>query len=381
MSSTTERIARGAPRVGAGLLFGALAVVVELPFVLLTAPAVLVPPARRSVHRVARALAELHRTRLARFLNTALSGDYPDHRAWPYLAARCVVGGLTAGIVVLAALGGVGGGIMVGQLLSGSPVGGGTERSWYDPFTVVLGGALLVFLVVSGLWGVVVLERAVARRLLAPSATDRLRERVHELATTRAEVVKAVNAERRRIERDLHDGVQQSLVALGMVLGRARRTTSPDRVAELLRQAHEQSQDALRALREVAWRVYPVALETGGLGVALEALAERSTVPISLHYALADRVDEATEVVAYFVVSEAVTNALKHSGCTRVEIDVHRDDRIVVVRVVDDGVGGADVAGEGLTGLGRRVAAADGTLTVASPPGGPTVVRAELPCA
>ncbi len=381
VSSTTERIARRAHRSAAGLLLGALGVVVELPFLVLTAPALVIRRTRAWVLPATRRLAELERARIARFLGGETSDDYPDGRAWSYLAVRCGVGGLGAGIVALAVLGGVGGAIMVGQLLSGSPIGGGDQRFWYDPFTVVLGGTLLLFLVAQGARGVAGLDRAVARRLLGPSAKDRLRRRVHELATTRAEVVEAVNTERRRIERDLHDGVQQSLVALGMLLGRARRASTPEQITELVRQAHEHSQQALHELREVTWRVYPMALETGGLGAALEALADRSTVPTTLTYELAERPDAATEVVAYFVVSEAVTNALKHSGCTRIEIDVTRNETIVVVRIVDDGVGGADPAGAGLSGLARRVAAADGVLTVASPPGGSTVVRAELPCA
>ncbi|MEY7974099.1 sensor histidine kinase [Saccharomonospora xinjiangensis] len=385
MSSTTERIARRAARAGTGLVLGSFTAVLELVFLVLSAPALVAEPTRVRVLALARRLAESERARIARFLGSENSGDYENDRAWRYLAVRCVVGWLGAGVFALVVFGGISGAIMLGQLLSGGAVGGGEHARWYDPITVVLGGALLVFLAVQGLIGVATLDRAVARRFFGPSDKERLRRRVRELATTRADVVEAVNAERRRIERDLHDGVQQGLVALGMVLGRARRaldlSRDPALVEELVRQAHEQSQHALEELREVAWRVYPIALETGGLGVALESLAERSTVPTSLVYDLAERADAATETVAYFVVSEAVTNAVKHSACDRVEVEVSRAGKMITVRISDDGVGGAVSTGAGLSGLARRVAAADGTFGVDSPAGGPTVVRAELPCA
>ncbi len=381
MSSPAERIARGALRVCTGLSLGALTAFAELVFVVLTAPALITPVTRRWVFANARRLAEVERARVARFLGSENSGDYDDGRAWRYLAVRCVVGGLGAGVLVLLVLGMITGTVMLGQLLSGEAVGGGDDPSWYDPITVTLGGTLLSFLAVQGLLGVAALDRAVAHRFFGPSDKERLRRRVRELATTRAEVVEAVNAERRRIERDLHDGVQQSLVALGMLLGRARRASDAARVDELVRQAHEQSQHALNELREVTWRVYPIALETGGLGVALESLAERSTVPTTLRYELSERPDAATETVAYFVVSEAVTNALKHSGCARIEIRVSRTETMIIVQITDDGVGGADPAGAGLSGLARRVAAADGGFAVDSPVDGPTVIRAELPCA
>lgn len=385
MSSTAERIVSRAWRVCAGLVLGALTSLPELLFCVLTGPALIAPLTRRWTFAGARWLAELERSRIARFLSSENSGDYGNDRAWRYLAARCVVGGLGAGVFVLTVLGALTGVVMLGQLLSGEAVGGGDDPRWYDPIAVVLGGTLLSFLAVQGLLGVAALDRALARHFFGPSDKERLRRRVRELTTTRAEVVEAVNTERRRIERDLHDGVQQSLVALGVVLGRARRALgsapAPARVEELVRQAHEQSQHALNELREVTWRVYPIALETAGLEVALESLVERSTVPTSLTYALTERPDAATETVVYFVVSEAVTNAVKHSDCTRIEIEVFRNEKVITVRVTDDGVGGATPTGAGLSGLARRVAAADGTFAVESPVGGPTVVRAELPCA
>ncbi|WP_106181830.1 sensor histidine kinase [Prauserella shujinwangii] len=371
-------------RVTAGLALGGASAFGEFAFAVLAALAVAVPATRPRVFAVARALAGFEQWRLARFLGTESASGYSGPRALRYLALRSVVGGLGAGVFLLILWGAVTGAIMLWQLLDGQPLGGGdpvgTDQDWYDPIVVFLFGILLVFLAVQGLIGVAALERLLARRWLGPSEQERLRRRVSELATSRAAVVEAVNDERRRIERDLHDGVQQRLVALGMVLGRALRAEEPGRAGELLRQAHEEAQRALRDLREVTWRVYPVALDSGGLHVALESLAERSSLPVRLRFDLPARPDTATETVAYFVASEAVTNAAKHAGASRVDITVSAGDGAVVVRITDDGCGGAVPEGGGLSGLARRVAAADGEFTVDSPVGGPTTVTAVLPC-
>jgi signal transduction histidine kinase len=366
-------------RATAGLGLGAALAFVELAFLMVGVPALVF--ARPRVHAAARRLADVNRARLRRYLGDEHGDDYTGDRALRYLAVRCVVGMLAFGIFLLITFGAASGVIIVVQLLSGEAIGGDPQgQDWWDIGPITLLGLLLVFLAVQGLVGVAALERRVAHHFLGPSQQELLRRRVSELATSRAGVVAAVNDERRRIERDLHDGVQQRLVALGMLLGRARRAADQDHADDLLRQAHEESQRALVDLREVTWRVYPTALDDGGLGPALEAVAERSGVPVRLRYGLAERLDEATETVAYFVVSEAVTNALKHGGAASIDIDVLRDDGGLAVRVTDDGVGGAQPAGTGLSGLARRVAAADGEFTVDSPAGGPTVVRAWLPC-
>jgi signal transduction histidine kinase len=367
-------------RATVGLGFGAALAFVELAFLVVGVPAL--PFARSRVHAVACRLADVNRTRLRRFLGDEHGDDYTGDRALRYLAVRCVVGMLAFGIFVLILLGAGSGVIILFQVVTGQPVGGGDPEGadWWDIGPITVLAVLLVFLAVQGLVGVASLERRAAHHFLGPSQQELLRRRVSELATSRAGVVAAVNDERRRIERDLHDGVQQRLVALGMLLGRARRTSDQDHADDLLRQAHEESQRALVDLREVTWRVYPTALDDGGLGPALEAVAERSAVPVRLRYGLVERLDEATETVAYFVVSEAVTNALKHGNVSSIGIDVLRDDGGLAVSVTDDGVGGAQPAGTGLSGLARRVAAADGEFTVDSPAGGPTVVRAWLPC-
>ncbi|OPG13159.1 sensor histidine kinase [Microbispora sp. GKU 823] len=291
-----------------------------------------------------------------------------------FLAARAPVG-LLGGLVVLLLVVGVG---MAVRLAWSWGRGEAFDGMLPTPPLLayfLLAGVVLLFLDVSGLVGVDALERRLAVRLLAPDPAEVLRRRIAELTESRAGVVAAVDAERRRIERDLHDGVQQRLVALSMLAGRARRGRP-----ELLEQVHEQAQQALVELREVAWRVYPSGLDAHGLGEALAGVAERAPVKVTVTCALPERPPSVVEAAAYFVASEAVTNAAKHSGATLVTIDVRQEGTMVVVRAEDDGVGGADATGGGLTGLARRVAALDGRFTVTSPPGGPTVIEAELPC-
>ncbi|MER7762488.1 histidine kinase [Streptomyces sp. NPDC097619] len=205
-----------------------------------------------------------------------------------------------------------------------------------------------------------------------------MRRRIDEPATSRAAVVRAVDAERRRIERDLHDGVQQRLVALAMLLGRARRgrERDPDRADALLLQAHQESQAVLTELREVAWRVYPSALDGLGLEEALSGVAERCSIPLRTEFDVPAPLPQPVRTCAYFVVSETVTNAAKHSGASAVSISVVRRGDVLTVRVRDDGRGGADASGSGLAGLRGRVAA----LYLDSPLEGPTTLTAELPC-
>jgi signal transduction histidine kinase len=242
-------------------------------------------------------------------------------------------------------------------------------------YTGVVGGVLL-FLALTGLVGVHALERRLALRMLGPDRTEALRRRIAQLAESRAGIVAAVDAERRRIERDLHDGLQQRLVALSMLVGRAKRGRP-----ELLEQAHQEAQQALSELREVAWRVYPSGLDSLGLGEALAGVAERSSVPVTVACDLRRRPPMAVETAAYFVVCEAVTNAAKHSGAGLITVEVREEgDTAVRVRVRDDGAGGASATGGGLSGLARRVAALDGAFEVSSPAGGPTTITAVLPC-
>ncbi|MFD0890106.1 sensor histidine kinase, partial [Streptosporangium algeriense] len=291
-----------------------------------------------------------------------------------YLAARAPVGVLGGLVVFLLGYGTLTAVTLAWTWGRGLPFDGMPPTPPLVAY-ISLGGVFLLFLHLSGLAGVGVLERRLAVRMLAPDPTEALRHRITELTESRAGALAAVDSERRRIERDLHDGVQQRLVALSMLAGRARRGRP-----ELLEQLHEQAQQALAELREVAWRVYPSALDSLGLSEALAGVAERAAVPVKVVGEPPERLPRAVETAAYFVVSEAVTNADKHSGADLVTVEVSGQGTMVVVRVEDNGVGGADAAGDGLSGLAGRVAALDGRLTVTSPYGGPTVIRAELPC-
>ncbi|OLF08102.1 hypothetical protein BLA60_24895 [Actinophytocola xinjiangensis] len=368
--------------LGVGL--GGVGAVVEVVYLVVTLPALAVPAARQRVYAVGCRLTEIHCARVAWcYGNPEETGDFGGGRVLRFLVVRAALGlfgvinmlGLGLGLILAT--------YVVRQLVTGSPISGDDEV----PPTVlttlgVLGvGALVMVILACGVAGAVNLERMAIKYFLGPREEELLRRRVAELATTRAGVVEAVNEERRRIERDLHDGVQQRLVALGMLLGRARRATGQGSVDELMELAHLEAQQTLKDLREVTWRIYPIALDQGGLVPALESVAERSSVPVRLDFDLAERPDAATETVAYFVVSEAVTNAVKHAQPDGIDISVRKEDLWLTVSVRDDGGGGAQQSGTGLSGLARRVAAADGEFDVDSPPGGPTVVSARLPCA
>jgi len=211
-----------------------------------------------------------------------------------------------------------------------------------------------------------------------------LRARLEELRASRARIVEAAQAERRRIERDLHDGTQQRLVSIAMTLGLADRKLERDPPAarSLLDQARASLSDALVELRELSQGIHPGILNERGLRAALEELAYGARLPLDLDVSLSERLPERVEAAAYFVVSESLTNIAKHARATTVGIRVRRIDGRAVVEIADDGVGGADRAGgTGLRGLGDRVDALGGRLRVESPPGRGTVVHAEIPCA
>jgi signal transduction histidine kinase len=210
----------------------------------------------------------------------------------------------------------------------------------------------------------------------------RREHRIRELETTRAGAIDVQEAELRRIERDLHDGAQARLVALGMSLGMAEEKlrTDPEGALTLLAEARSGARAALEELRDLARGIHPPILADRGLESAVTALAAHSPVPVAVSVGVAERPAAPVETAAYFVVAEALTNAIKHAGAERIEIRIWRSNGTLLAEVEDDGAGGADPAGNGLTGLRQRIAALDGTFTVESPAGGPTKVRAELPC-
>ncbi|MFI8822732.1 sensor histidine kinase [Streptomyces sp. NPDC053431] len=358
----------------AALALGAVLALLEAVAGLLLLPLLAWPRGRRAATGAAERLVRLERWRLDRLLGVRLP-PYGQRRTLAYLTARWPLG-LLGGVVLSCAL------IGTGYLLFA--LAGWLFVDLRQPLTVVLGGLgglLLLFLSAQGTGQVARMESELATRLLGPSQSDALEARIAELAASRAEIMDVVHEERRRIERDLHDGVQQRLVALGMLIGRARRGQDPGRTAELLRQAHEESRRALAELREVAWRVHPAILDQAGLRPALEAVAERSPLPLRLTFAVPRPLPRSVETAAYFLVAEAVTNVVKHAGASGVDVQVIWEDGVLDVRVRDDGAGGANAAtGSGLAGLASRVAALDGRFAVDSPAGGPTVIGAELPC-
>ena len=244
----------------------------------------------------------------------------------------------------------------------------------------VVGAALCV----AAAWavrGMAAAHGAVALALLGPSQ-NQLQARVEALQASRDRAVDSAEAERRRIERDLHDGAQQRLVALAMDLGmaRAKLETDPAAATALVGEAHEEAKRALAELRDLARGIHPAVLADRGLDAAISALAARSPVPVDVDVATG-RLPGPVESTAYFVVAEALTNAAKHARAAEIGVRITRHRDLLIVEVIDDGAGGADPArGTGLRGLADRVAAVDGRLAITSPPGGPTVIRAELPC-
>ena len=254
-----------------------------------------------------------------------------------------------------------------------------TADSWPRIGLLFAGGLVAFFLVPWICAGLARSQALLARALLRPSASSR----VGALERSRAAVVRTEEEDRRRLERDLHDGVQARLVALALDLGLARdKLERGDAAAAegLLAEAHAEAKDTLVELRELVRGVHPPILADRGLDAALSALAGRSPVPVHVDVTVG-RLPAAVEGAAYYVVAEALANVAKHSRASRCVVRVTGDDGQVVVEILDDGAGGARVgAGTGLTGLADRVEALDGTLRVASPAGGPTSILAEIPC-
>ncbi|WP_306337913.1 sensor histidine kinase [Streptomyces sp. KL118A] len=225
-----------------------------------------------------------------------------------------------------------------------------------------------------------------ARACLFPTARMRERElaqRVDRLTETRHDAVDNSAAELRRIERDLHDGAQARLVAMGMDLGtiEAMIETDPAKAKELIGKARQNSGEALTELRDLVRGIHPPVLAERGLGDAVKALALRLPMTTEVDVELPGRAEAPVESAAYFAVSESLTNAVKHSGADRIWVDMHHADGMLRIAVTDNGKGGAVTgAGSGLSGIERRLGTFDGVLAVSSPAGGPTMVTMEIPC-
>ena len=210
-----------------------------------------------------------------------------------------------------------------------------------------------------------------------------LRARLAELQASRARLVEATETERRRIERDLHDGTQQRLVSIAMTLGLAESKLAADRpaVQPVLREARDALTIALAELRELTQGIRPAILVERGLAAALDDLARRAALPVRLDLAVSRRLPEQVEGAGYFVASEALANAAKHSHASEVRLGAWEEEGLLVLELADDGIGGATAGGgSGLRGLADRVEALGGRLTVSSPPGRGTTLRAEIPC-
>ncbi|KOG28860.1 sensor histidine kinase [Streptomyces resistomycificus] len=223
-------------------------------------------------------------------------------------------------------------------------------------------------------------DRAMVRGLLSPS--DELERRIAELESDRGVVVDTAAADLRRIERDLHDGAQARLVNLAMGLGLAKEKLleDPDTAAVMVAEAHGEVKLALQELRDLARGIHPAVLTDRGLDAALSSVASRCTVPVKVTADLPSRPAAAIEGIAYFTVSELLQNVSKHSGARTASVDVWRADDRLLIQVWDDGRGGARLdGGTGMRGLADRLGAVDGLFVIDSPPGGPTVVTAELP--
>ncbi len=249
---------------------------------------------------------------------------------------------------------------------------------------LALGAVGLVFVAPWITLGAAHLQWSLARRLLGPNGDEQLVAQVAEARSQRSAAVDAAQSERRRIERDLHDGAQQRLVALAATLGAAsdKLESDPDAGKAMVAAAHIEAKAALGEIRDLVRGIHPVILEDRGIDAALSAVVARSPVPVVLDVQIPDRPPAAVESTAYFVVSEALTNVARHSGATRATVSIARSSDTLVVEISDNGRGGADASkGTGLQGMRERVEGMGGTTYVMSPEGGPTTILVELPCA
>jgi len=326
------------------------------------------------------ALAAVQRSRHSAFLDLRLPGDRPKapftlrprellallgtrrlwHRLAYHLVAMCY--GSLAAALSLAVW-------VAGAVLLAVPL------YWADRGDNLTLLCLIGFgLLLAAPWvtrGLAALDAQLARLMLGPIRSEELERRIGDLAASRESTV---DAERRRIERDLHDGAQQRITALAMNLGIARATLTdvPEPSARALEQAHEEAKQALVELRDLVRGLHPAVLEDRGLDAALSAVAARSPVPVRLHVDMDRRAGRDIEAVAYFVVSEALTNVARHSGASRASVDVVLRGDTLHLTVTDDGTGGADPdGGTGLRGLAGRVRSVEGTFALTSPAGGP----------
>jgi signal transduction histidine kinase len=373
-------------------------------------------PAAWGLFVSARALSAVERSRLTALLGERVTDPVPPFTAdtpWARLVERLRsrdrwreigyhVLALPRGVftMVVASVAWCGSAALVLLPLYVGSLPGGTAKFWLfeigpGPGAILAMAAGLCGLLLVAPWVTLALARldiVTARRLLGPRRRDELGEQVRRVESRRVAAVDSAEAERRRIERDLHDGAQQRLVALALGLGAARRrleseseghdTEQGDDTARLVADAHEEAKAALKEIRDLVRGIHPVILEDRGLDAALSAVVARSPVPVSLEVDVAERPSATVESAAYFVVAEALTNIARHAHATRANVSIARAGDRLVVEVRDDGVGGADPdRGTGLRGLRDRVTALGGNMHLVSPDRGPTTLLVDLPCA
>ncbi|MCC8335075.1 sensor domain-containing protein [Streptomyces sp. R1] len=395
------RAATGQLVGGLGTAFQALGVLLLSAVAAVTAPAgvglLLAPLVLRALH----ALARRERERLARRgvdivppdpppvrLRSALA-DPTTRRELGWLVRHGTLGFLLGLLGLLLPLCAVRDGTfplwwrLVPEDATTTSIGVGTAHTWLDAVAALLLGVGWTAILLGLGPGMARLQAAPARRLLAAGPDTDLSLRVAELTATRAAALDAHATELRRIERSLHDGAQNRLVSVTVLLGAARRMAARDPAGadELLERAQSAAEQALAELRSVARGILPPVLADRGLAGALSGLAADCGVSCRVEADVPERCAAAVEATAYFVVAEALTNVAKHSGAGRASVTARARGGRLRLRVEDDGRGGADEdGGSGLTGIRRRVAALDGTLRLTSPPGGPTVLEVDLPC-
>ncbi|WP_089100288.1 sensor histidine kinase [Streptomyces hyaluromycini] len=386
---------------GLGTAATALLLLLLLAAAAVTAPLgaglLLAPPLLHALH----ALAGRERERLGRRgpevlapqpapptrLRTAL-GDPVTRRELRWLARHGTVGlllGLAGFLLPLSAVRDTAFPLywrFVPENTTATSVGFGVAHSWPEAFAVCAFGIGSVAVILGLTPGMARLQAGPGRRLLAAGPDQDLSLRVAELTATRAAALDAHATELRRIERALHDGTQNRLVSVTVLLGAARRQVArdPSRAEEILERAQSAAEQALAELRTVSRSILPPVLDDRGLAGALSGLAADCPVPCRIDVDAPERCAASAEATAYFVVAEALTNVARHSGARSVTVTVRARGGRLRLTVADDGRGGAEEAGgSGLTGIRRRVAAHDGTLRLASPPGGPTTLEVDLP--
>ncbi|MFF0091622.1 sensor histidine kinase [Streptomyces canus] len=378
-----------------GQLVSGLGTAVLAPFVLLWL--VLAPGGVRVLH----ALAGMERARLARWGPEVIAPAPPPTRLWAALAdpttrrellwlVRHLAVGLPLGLLgfVLPVLAVRDAAFPLYWRLTpkdatATSIGVGVAHSWPDALAVCLLGVGWIAIMLGLTPGMARLQANPGRRLLSAGPDADLSLRVAELTATRAAALDAHATELRRIERSLHDGTQNRIVTVTVLLGAARRMVARDPAGadELLERAQSAAEQALAELRTVSRSILPPVLADRGLAGALTGLAAESAVPCTVDVEVPRRCAASVEATAYFVAAEALTNIAKHSGASRATITVRAPGSRLLLRITDDGRGGADEhAGSGLTGIRHRIAAHDGTLHLTSPPGGPTELEADLPC-